>query len=116
MIRRSFRFLAAASIAILAFAVAARSAAAREVEFDADCRPRLTPLEQRLLDKAGAGIGTLRQYLSSRRAIYELPIYETAVWAERIGQRRIQCLNAHAQPLLAGAQTVSAPAADARGR
>jgi hypothetical protein len=115
MCHRSLHSAAAlASLAILAF-LAPRSASAREVEFDANCRPQFTAVEQRLFDMSREGVGTLRQYLFARRAIYDLPIYETAVWAEQIFQRHVQCLIALEQSSLA-ASAVNAPAGDARAR
>jgi hypothetical protein len=112
MSRRCFASFTAGSLAVLAFAAAAPGAMARDVNLDAECRPQLTPHEQRLFDKAAEGVGPLRRFLFARRAIYDdLSIYDTAVWAERIDRRRAQCLRVHAQASIAGAGSVSAAGA-----
>lgn len=111
MLRHHVRSVVAVSIVAVS-AAAVQGVAAREVAFGPDCEPVLTALEWRLLDMARADTGALRQFLFSRRAIYDLPIYETALWAERIGRQREECLRARVRT----STQASAPAAAARNR
>lgn len=109
MRRHPVRFVVA-TFFVTALAAVVHDATAREVTFGPDCVPVLTALEHKLLDVAETDTGALRRYLFARRAIYDLPIYETAVWAERVGQQRNACLRALA---LTDARTVDARAAQA---
>jgi hypothetical protein len=99
------QFLRAARRAafILALPLAASSG---ETALDAQCAPRLTPLQQRIYDRAGAGPDALRQFLWIRRGILQLDIYDTAARVEALGSARARCLKAQAveQPVRASAR------------
>jgi hypothetical protein len=82
------------------------AASASEMALDAHCAPQLTPLEQRIQDRAGVGPDALRQFLWIRRDILQLDIYDTAARFEALGNARASCLEAQAigQPLRASAR------------
>lgn len=84
----------------------ATAAAAGESALDAQCTPQLSPLEQRIYDRAGAGPDALRQFLWIRRGILQLDIQDTAAWAEALGNARLRCLKAQAagQPVRTSAR------------
>ncbi len=98
------RLLAGSSVCLIC-AAPAQTTFARETVLDAHCRPVLSSVERRLLDRATMGTDNLRLFLSSRVGIYDEPIYETAVWAERVERERARCLDAQ--------QASTVPTADA---
>lgn len=98
------RLLAGSSVCLIC-AAPAQTTFARETMLDAQCRPVVSSVERRLLEKATMGTDTLRLFLSSRIGIYDEPIFETAVWAEQVQRARARCLDAR--------QTSAAPAAAA---
>jgi len=72
----------AACVASALLLVAAPSQAAGPSE--SDCAALASPnrLEQRLLDKAGQGIDSLRQYIFITRGIHGYDIYEVVKWMD----------------------------------
>jgi hypothetical protein len=62
--------------ALLALAAAAPAARADDVRVDAQCQPRLSRLQHRLLDKAAQDPDVLRQFVWMTRGIYGLNMQE----------------------------------------
>ncbi len=84
----------------LAFVLAAfvsGAAMARDAAVDAACEPHLSPLQQRIYQKANAGPAALRDFIYIRRGILQLDIYETAEWAASVSAKRASCMKGVAQ-------------------
>jgi len=82
---------------VLALPILATATAAKGVEFDANCAPKLARLEQRLYQKANEGADALRSFMWIRRAIFQLDIYETGTWANEVNAARAACLKTRSQ-------------------
>jgi hypothetical protein len=79
---------------------------ARDVQLDAACVPQLTNLEHRLYQLAGAGPDALRQFIWSRRGIYQLDALDTATWVGDVDAARSACVKVGAAaPAAAGARS-----------
>jgi hypothetical protein len=88
--RRSLR-LATGCLAFVLAAPAVDAVMAQDVALDATCAPLLTHQQRRLYEKANAGTDALRQFVSIRRAILQVDIYETATWAGFLNAARDVC-------------------------
>jgi hypothetical protein len=84
------------SAAIGLAALAGQAVMAQTVALDTNCIPQLTRQQERLYQKANDGTDALRQFIFIRRAVLQVDIYETAAWAESIGQARAACVRARA--------------------
>jgi hypothetical protein len=78
--------------ALVLTVLVARVAKAEDIVIAADCLPRLTAQQQRLYDHANAGTDSLRQFIFIRRAILQVDVYETAVWAASVDAARVSCV------------------------
>jgi hypothetical protein len=65
---------------------------ARDVPLDAACVPQLTNLEHRLYRMSGDGPDALRQFIWTRRGIYQLDAMDTAGWASNVDAARSACV------------------------
>jgi hypothetical protein len=65
---------------------------ARDVQLDAACVPQLTNLEHRLYQLAGDGPDALRQFMWTRRGIYQLDLLDTAAWVGDVDAARSACV------------------------
>jgi hypothetical protein len=65
---------------------------ARDVQLDAACVPQLTNLEHRLYQMAGEGPDALRQFIWTRRGIYQLDTMDTAAWVSNVDAARSACV------------------------
>ena len=72
-------------------ALAGSACAAMAQESGATCEPTLSPLQQRLLQRADEGPATLRNFIFSRRAILQLDTNELMTWAEKVQDTRATC-------------------------
>lgn len=81
-----------AAYAALLLALAAHPVMAQEAGLDRDCAPKLTTMQQRLYQKASEGPDALRNFIFIRRAILQVDIYETAVWAASLSRARASCM------------------------
>jgi hypothetical protein len=83
----------------------AQAAGAATIAFDGGCVPQLSPLQQRIVDRAAAGPAELRQFLWIRRAILQPDIAQTMGWADAVESARRRCLSSHADADRAAAPT-----------
>jgi hypothetical protein len=97
---------ATASCVALAASLHVAAARADGVVFDSGCAPRLTLQQQRLFERASAGPDALRRFIDIRRAILQVDIYETAMWAEEETAAQAAC----ASRLSAAVQASESPA------
>jgi hypothetical protein len=74
--------IGAACVASALLLCAAPSQAARPSESDCAALAAPNRLEQRLLDKAGQGIDTLRQYIFITRGIHGYDMFEVVKWMD----------------------------------
>jgi hypothetical protein len=88
------------TLAFVITALVSGAAVAQDTGVDAACAPKLSPLQQRIYQKANAGPAALRDFLYIRRGILQLDIYETADWAASVSAKRASCMKglAQAQP------------------
>jgi hypothetical protein len=83
--------------AALVLALPIAGVSAKGVEFDANCAPKLTRMEQRLYQKANEGPDALRRFIWIRRGILQLDIADTGAWAGEVNTARANCLKARGQ-------------------
>ena len=76
------------------------TATAQTARLDDSCNPQLTPMQQRLYDKAAAGTDALRDFMFIRRRMLQLDVFDTGTWAESVRQSQSACMKrlALAQP------------------
>ena len=90
---RTNQFAHAARCAAFVFAVvAAEAATAQGAKLDTNCVPLLTHQQQRLYSKASEGTDSLRWFVFIRRAILQVDVYDTAIWAESLNAARAMCM------------------------
>ena len=77
--------------ALVLTVLVARPAKAEDILFGADCAPLFTAQQQRLYDRARVSTDSLRQFMFIRRAILQLDVHETAIWAASIDAARVSC-------------------------
>ena len=103
-VRHTLSFVAACAAvagASLAQAEPATTVAAATTPSAPCASGRITPLQQRLLDKADQGVAPFVQFIYRTRAIYQLDAYEVAGQLEGWRQRR-GCASAEADTPASG--------------
>ncbi|MGH8795832.1 MAG: hypothetical protein ACREXI_02140 [Caldimonas sp.] len=93
------------TLAFVVAALASGAAMAQDAGVDAACAPQLSPLQQRIYQKANAGPAALRDFIYIRRGILQLDIYETAEWAASVNAKRASCMKGLAQARQAASAT-----------
>ncbi len=100
MSNHNFSTLGSSRLAAFVLALAAAGgAAAKNVEFDANCAPRLANLEQRLYQKTNEGPDALRRFVWIRRGIFQLDAFDIGTWAAEVNTARANCLRERALTL-----------------
>jgi len=78
--------------AALVWGLAAHAAMAQQTRLDSDCTPQLTMTQHRLYQEASQGTENLRRFIFIRRAILQVDVYETAVWADSVNRASAACM------------------------
>jgi hypothetical protein len=85
------------SFILVLAALTSGAAMAQNPNPGATCGPQLTPMQERLYQKAGEGPDALRDFMFIRRGMLQLDVHETASWASSVSQKRAACGKQSAQ-------------------